>query len=146
LLSDHGIPLAEFSAETAAALKEIFPIGMHPTHPVDLWPAVELNGLETVYGRAVEALMRDPRVDSIIVETIAWQLATPDYLVKIAELKRLYNKPVALWMIGASEMQEEYRRIVEEAGLPVFTEIQRCVAFIAAVRKHFKKKRALGLI
>ncbi|MCU0843582.1 MAG: CoA-binding protein [Spirochaetes bacterium] len=143
LLADHGVRLAEFGPETIRALTEVFPPWMKPSHPVDVWPAVELNGLEFVYGKAVEALMQEPNVDSIIIESIAWHLSTPGNLVAAGEMQKRYRKPVVLWQIGHMEANEHYRAVAEEAGIPVFTEISRCAAFIAGVKAHSRKKAVI---
>ncbi len=143
LLSNCGVAPAELSPETMDALKKVFPPWMAPAHPVDLWPAVELNGMDVVYPASVEALMRDDGVDSIIVETVGWEASTPDYLAAIAALKKKYRKPVALWMVGNSNIHDVFRKTAEDGGIPVFTEIRRCVDFIAGVKRHFRKKRAL---
>lgn len=140
LLSDHGVPLAEPSEKTLAELKTYFPVWMQPAHPVDLWPAVEQKGLEKVYSGVARVLMEDPGVDCLLVETIAWSLASPEYLREIAALKRAYGKPVALWMVGGGEQHGQNCRLAEEEGIPVFTEISRCAAFLGGVRRHFLKK------
>jgi acetate---CoA ligase (ADP-forming) len=143
LLEDRGLPLAEFSRETIASLKELFPVWMEPSHPVDLWPAVELNGPEKVYIGAAEAILKDPAVDSMILETFAWEFGKTDFLARIGELKNQYGKPVAVWQVGRSPINEQYRTVAEEAGLPVFEEISRCVAFLDAVKRHYIKKKTL---
>lgn len=148
LLSGCNLNLAELSHKTLADIKTVFPEWMDPSHPVDLWPAAEKNGVAKVYTHCVEAVMKDPCVDSVIVETLASPRTGFDYLKTIAELKKKYGKPVALWMlsIGGKAVQDEARNIAEDNGLPEFTEISRCVSFIRGVREHFTKKRALGLI
>lgn len=143
LLADRGVKLADFEERTIAALEEVFPAWMKPSHPVDVWPSVELNGLEPVYAKAIEAVMEDPGVDSVIVETIAWDLASPGYLAAAGEMQRRHRKPVVLWQIGAMDISERYRAAAEDAGIPVFTEISRCVAFIAGVKAHSKKKETV---
>ncbi|MCX7677879.1 MAG: CoA-binding protein [Spirochaetes bacterium] len=148
LLSDYNLQLAELSSETLSRIKEVFPEWMEPSHPVDLWPAAEKNGIATVYTHCVEAVMKDRAVDSIIVETIASPRTGFEYLKTIAELKKKYGKPIALWMlsVGGKAFQEEARKIAEENGLPEFTEISRCVSFLRGIHEHFKKKKSLGLI
>lgn len=143
LLEDRGLALADLSGETMAELKTLFPPWMDPSHPVDLWPAVEQNGVTKVYVGAVEALLKDPAVDSLLVETFAWEFGKPDYLTSIGALKKKYGKPVAVWMIGRSPLNEQYREAAEAAGLPVFSEIERCAAFLHGVRYHYGKKEAL---
>ncbi|HPV40239.1 MAG TPA: CoA-binding protein, partial [Spirochaetota bacterium] len=143
LLEDRGIRLADLSPETMAALKELFPPWMDPSHPVDLWPAVEQNGAARVYVGAAEALMKDPAVDSLVLETFAWEFGKTDFLATIGELKKQYGKPVAVWQVGRSPLNEQFRNAWEDAGLPVFEEISRCAAFLDAVKRHFVKKEAL---
>ena len=143
LLEDRGLILADLSQETLAALKSLFPEWMEPGHPVDLWPAVEQNGATGVYIGAAEAILKDPGVDSLLLETFAWEFGKPDYLVKIGEMKKKYNKPIAMWQIGRSSLNEMYRTAAEDAGLPVFDEISRCAAFLEAVKLHFTKKELL---
>ncbi len=143
LLEDRGLQLADLSQETMTTLKGFFPEWMDPAHPVDLWPAVEQNGAARVYIGAAEAILKDPAVDSMILETFAWEFGKPDYLVRIGEIKKKYGKPVAVWQIGRSPLNEQYRAAAEDAGLPVFEEISRCVAFLDSVKRHFNKKKAL---
>jgi acetyltransferase len=147
LLHDRGLRLAQLSDATLADIKQVFPEWMDPSHPVDLWPAAEKNGIAKVYSHAVEAVMKDPAVDSLIVESLASSRTGEDYLRAIADLKKKYGKPVALWMlgIGGPEIQEHARAVAEDNGIPEFTELGRCVSFISGVRDHFRKKRALGL-
>lgn len=142
LFSDYNITMADFSAETKAALKQIFPEWMEPAHPVDLWPAVELNGLENVYIKAAEALMKDPSVDSILVEALVLARAKSDYVKAIGELKDKYKKPVVLWVVGVGEACEKLKASAAESGIPLFAEIGRCAAFIAGMKRHFRKKAA----
>ncbi len=144
LLTDHGLRMADFSPETWRVLKEVFPVWMKPAHPVDLWPAVEQSGIEPVYTKAIGAIMEDTNVDSVLVQTIAWAFVSTEYLKKISQLKERYGKPVVMWMIGMSEVVEQSRVIAEDFGIPVFTEIHRCVAFLAGLKKHSKKKAAMA--
>jgi len=147
LLHDYGVRLADLGDATIADVKQVFPEWMDPTHPLDLWPACEKNGVAKVYTHAVEAVMKDPAVDSVIVETLASPRTGTDYLLQIAELKKKYGKPVALWLmgIGPKEIQEQARAVAEDNGLPEFAELGRCVSFIRGVREHYTKKRSLGL-
>ncbi len=146
LLHDRDVKLAELADATLADIKAVFPEWMDPSHPVDLWPACEKNGVAKVYTHAVEAVMKDPAVDSVIVETLASPRTGTDYLKQIADLKKKYGKPVALWLmgIGPREVQEQARAVAEDNDLPEFAELGRCVSFINGVRGHYRKKRALG--
>ncbi|HOW81139.1 MAG TPA: CoA-binding protein [Spirochaetota bacterium] len=148
LLSDRGLQLADLAPETLREIKKVFPEWMEPAHPLDLWPAVEKNGLSTVYNHTVEAAMKDPAVDTIIVESIAAINRGPEFLAEIGRMKKRYGKPVLLWLIhnGQQDVFNHYRKIAEEAGVPEFTEISRIVAIIAGVKRHYRKKRSLGVL
>ena len=142
LIEDYGMDLATLSPGTLAALRPLFPEWMEPGNPVDLWPAIEQKGVAAIYEGAAEALLADPAVNSLIIETFAWDFGTPDYLKRIAALQAAYGKPIALWLIGRSSTGETYRNVAEEHGLPVFDEISRCVNFIRNATTFFKKKSA----
>jgi acetyltransferase len=148
LLADAGLALAELSPSTLADIREVYPPWMEPAHPLDLWPAVEKNGLARVYVCAVEAALKDPGVDSFIMESLAAAYREPDFLVTIGDLKKKYGKPIVLWMIssGRSDIFNKYRTVAEDAGIPEFTEISRMVGLIRGIKFHFRKKRQLGLI
>jgi acyl-CoA synthetase (NDP forming) len=144
LLSDYGISLAELSGTTIDAMKEFFPPWMQPAHPLDLWPAVELNGLAPVYLKAAEALMKDDGVGSLLIETFAWELTPPDFLTEIGAMKKKYGKPVVLWITGGSAAMAKFSAAAEKADMPVFAEIGRCAAFLAGVKRHFTARRKLA--
>ncbi|HOD15889.1 MAG: CoA-binding protein [Spirochaetes bacterium] len=143
LLEDRGLGLADLSADTMAAIKEVFPPWMEPSHPVDLWPAVEQNGASRVYNAAVEAVLKDPGVDSLIIETFAWSFGKSDFFGPLGALKKKYNKPVAVWQVGSNPQFDEFRIAAENAGLPVFEEIGRCAAFLDAVKQYYGRREKL---
>ncbi len=143
LLYDRKIAMADPGDGTMETIAAVFPPWMKPSHPVDLWPAVEAHGLETVYLAAMEALMKDPGVDSILMETVGWGESPAAYISKVGEMKKKYRKPVVLWMVGSGEVYEKIRVTAGESGIPSFTEISRCVAFIEGVKHHFGKKEKL---
>ncbi|MBN2283340.1 MAG: CoA-binding protein [Deltaproteobacteria bacterium] len=137
-LNDYGLPLAQLSDETLHAVKEVFPPWMEPSNPVDVWPAIEKNGVEKVYSHVIEAIMHDDGVDSLIIHVFSFMM-TPDVLKPLNELKDRLAKPVAVWGFGMRDSYEQFRKGVEETGIPVFDEIERGVRFIAAAKKHFHR-------
>ncbi|MBN1495623.1 MAG: CoA-binding protein [Spirochaetes bacterium] len=145
LLEDRGLDLAAVSPATMAEIKKVFPPWMEPAHPADLWPAVEQKGAARVYIPVAEAMLADPAVDSLIIETFAWAFGSTDYITEIGALKRKYRKPVAVWQVGSNPAYDQHRTAWEDAGLPVFEEISRCVAFLSEVKYHFGKKDALRI-
>lgn len=140
LMSDYNLPMASLSNVTLREVEKLYPAWMGASHPLDLWPAVEQNGLDAVYCATAEALMKDSTVDSIIVECFASRYFDPAFFKDIGRMVRQYNKPVVLWLVGEKEVVEYYKMNAEAAGIPVFGEIGRCIQIIHALRFHFSKR------
>lgn len=140
LMADWGIPSAHITQESLRKIKDVFPPWMEPSHPLDLWPAVEQNGLDTVYRSVAEVLMQDEGVDSVIIECFASRYFDPSFFSSIGDMMHQYGKPVILWLVGEQEVVERYKTYSEENGIPVFGEIGRCMQVIKALRFHFSKR------
>jgi len=138
-LHDADLPLAPLSAETLSAIKEVFPPWMEPANPVDVWPAVERNGIETVYNSVVDAIMNDDKVDSLIIHLFSGSMDT-GMLEPLAGMKDRLEKPVIAWLIGTGDNFRIARKEIEELGIPVFEEMGRGVSFLAAAKKHYLGK------
>ncbi|MEJ5362791.1 MAG: CoA-binding protein [Spirochaetota bacterium] len=140
LMADYNIPLANLSNDTLQAVQKLYPSWMGASHPLDLWPAVEQNGLDAVYTATVEALMNDSSVDSIIIECFASRYYDPAFFKDIGNMMHTHKKPVVLWLVGEKEVVENYKKHAEGSGIPVFGEIGRCIQIIQALRFHFSKR------
>lgn len=140
LMSDYNLPMASLSDVTLREVEKLYPAWMGASHPLDLWPAIEQNGLDAVYCATTEALMKDSTVDSIIVECFASRYYDPAFFNDIGKMVRQYNKPVVLWLVGEKEVVEYYKMNAEAAGIPVFGEIGRCIQIIQSLRFHFSKR------
>lgn len=138
LLHKHGLRTAELSPETLASIQEVFPQWMPPTHPVDIWPAIEKNGYERVYTHVIDALMHDDRVDSLIIHMLANRMSTA-YLKDLARLKDQLGKPVVVWLTGTGQGLVSFRKELEDMDIPVFDEMGRGVGFLQAARMHFRR-------
>ncbi len=140
LLHARGMPVAELTPQSLKDLEEIFPEWMAPSHPVDIWPAIERYGYEKVYGRGIEIIMNDPNVDSLIVHLFASRMEVA-HLSNLITMKDKLGKPVVAWCAGNGEKLKNFRIDLENAGIPVFDEIVRGVDFLAAFKKHAKKSK-----
>ena len=140
LMADYNIPLANLSHDTLQSVQKLYPAWMGASHPLDLWPAVEQNGLDAVYCATAEALMKDSAVDSIIIECFASRYYDPAFFKDIGAMMCEYKKPVVLWLVGEKDVVENYKMNAESAGVPVFGEIGRCIQVIHALRFHFSKR------
>ncbi len=132
-MEEHDLLVADLSAGTKEALKQIFPDWMPVSNPVDLWPAVELHGPKRAYIEAFEAVCNDPKVDAVLFHSFVGGDTYRPELSILAEMARRTGKPIFGWVMG--ERTEAHRSQVQakELGLPVFGELYRAVECMAAV-------------
>jgi len=138
-LQDYDLPLASLSEETLKSIKEVFPPWMDPSNPVDIWPAVEKNGIEAVYTKVAAAVMHDRGVDSLIIHPFSGRCDSSVFL-HLSRLKEELDKPVIAWLAGMGEPFHAFKKGLEDMGIPVFEEMGRGVRFLHAVKQHYSKK------
>ncbi|MDT8272430.1 MAG: CoA-binding protein [Desulfomonilia bacterium] len=138
-LHESNLRLARLSEQTLDAMKSVYPKWMAPSNPADVWPAIEANGINTVFHAVTEALMHDPDVDSLIFHILAnW--VDSSLFSSLNRLKNELGKPVVAWLTGNGERFHVIRRDLEEMGIPVFDEMTRGVHFLRGLRRHFSRK------
>ena len=142
LMDDCGLALAKLSDKTLASIAELFPSWNKPDHPLDLWIAIEQHGFEKVFRHSLTAVINDPAVDSIIFHAYATPLIKQEFFNELANLIRQHEKPVVLWIEGRKDFAEYLRGVAENAGLPAFGEMSRCVTVMKGIKYHFTKKPA----
>jgi Acyl-CoA synthetase (NDP forming) len=140
LFEDYAISLAKLSEQTLSEVGALFPSWIKPTHPLDLWVAIEQRGYKEVYLKTIKALMTDPAVDSIILQTYATPEIGDEFFVEVAGLMRKYEKTVILWVEGRKQLVEHMRNIAEQAGIPAYRDLARTVSVLAGLKRHFHKK------
>lgn len=140
LMDDCGLELAKLSNKTLDSIAELFPVWNRPDHPLDLWIAIEQHGFEKVFRRSLEAVFNDPAVDSIIFHTYATPLIKQEFFDELGGLIRQHEKPVVLWIEGRKDFAEHLRGQAENAGLPAFRDMSRCVTVMKGIKQHVTKK------
>jgi len=138
-----GLELAEFSPATLEALREITPAWHRVRNPIDLWPAIERNWVDTAYGVAIETLLDDEGVDSLIVNLFAiphWETYIPDF-----DLLRASGRPVLFCVEGnEARVREAVARIEGQGtcpgrqvqGFPVYSQVNRAIFALSHLSKH----------
>ena len=126
-LERHGLKLASLSPETIESVAQLSPDWMPLGNPLDIWPAVMLNGTEKVYSMALEAVLRDDNVDGVVCVAIGPEgdfsfLDVSEALKEVTE--KLPDKPVAAWLygpntVGIGEKFESTKRIMVYPTLDV---------------------------
>ena len=128
-----GVPLARLADDTLAEIKKVFPDWMPVSNPVDLWPAVEQNGAQKVFGAAAHAALADPGVDALFIHAFAGGFALEVDLSEIAADAHRRGKPVICWLLGAREPSRRFQTAAQALGIPVLREIPRAVECLKTI-------------
>lgn len=117
LLADHsselGVPMAQFSADTAQQLEKILPEFARKANPVDL--TGQINSVPGLFGDTCAAIGADPRTEAVVVQSAS---SGRRQLMENADaLKALAQQvPVVVSFIG-EVMEPQLRRDFGEAGI-----------------------------
>ena len=136
----EGLELAEFSPATVEALRGITPAWHRVRNPIDLWPAIERHWLETAYGVAIQAAMRDEGVDALVLSLFAmpgWETYIPDF-----DLLRASGKPVIFCVEGNEEIVRKATAAIEGQGFPVYPQVNRAVLALSHLSKYARLARS----
>ncbi|MBW2610590.1 MAG: CoA-binding protein [Deltaproteobacteria bacterium] len=129
----HGMKLATLSRKTLETLKTIFPAWMKPRNPVDIWPAIELNG-EDAYRVTLETLLQDPNVDGIYLHLYVHAQIFDNDLDFLRPLEGS-EKPAAIWPIGDMRFYRTLHDHAGSMGIPVYKEIKRGVQALGIMKR-----------
>jgi acyl-CoA synthetase (NDP forming) len=133
-LADSGIELASLEDSSIERLRAVFPEWMEPANPLDLYPAIEKNGVQKVFTRCLETLLTDPGVDAVYLHIFAWyDLDLLVGLEEIAELARKQKKPIVAWAMGDHEACSRLTDYLEGLGIPAVDEISKGVRVLSAM-------------
>lgn len=128
----HGLSVAELTRATVEKLQEIYPEWMPVSNPVDLWPAVELNGRKKAYRHSFQALCDDPAVDAILFHIFVGGHAAAN-VSSLVKMARQAGKPLFGWVMGKRDEAHKFQLHAREQEIPVFGELRRAVECMAAV-------------
>ena len=137
-IAEHDLTVADLSATTVAALKEIYPGWMPVSNPVDLWPAIELHGRKKAYTKAFQAVCADPGVDAVLFHGFVGGDAFRPDISNLVEMAGRADKPLFGWVMGKRSEAHKLQVQAKKLGLPVFGELYRAVECMAAVLSRSK--------
>jgi acetyltransferase len=137
-IEEHDLTVADLSAGTVEALKEIYPDWMPVSNPVDLWPAVELHGRKQAYTKAFQAVCTDPKVDAVLFHGFVGGDAFRPDISNLVEMAGQAGKPIFGWVMGNRTEAHKLQLQAKNLGLPVFGELYRAVECMAAVLSRNK--------
>jgi acetyltransferase len=137
-MEEHSLTVADLSAGTVEALKEIYPGWMPVSNPIDLWPAIELHGRKKAYTKAFEADCADPGVDAVLFHGFVGGDAFRPDISNLVEMAERAGKPIFGWVMGNRTEAHKLQLQAKKLGLPVFGELYRSVECMSAVLSRSK--------
>jgi len=120
-----GLKVAELSEDTLLRIREISASWMTIRNPVDIWAAVQTQGVETAYRVGMEAVLDDENVDVVVVILLMTRETGPKSLDFIPEVSQRYRaKPVLATITGDKELYEKAKAFLESRSVPVFPPLE----------------------
>ncbi len=133
---EYGLVLAHLGRPTLARLIEKMPSWASPANPLDVEPLSEILKQEGAYRLGLDAVLSDPGVDLalLVMTTFRMSRVHADYVIDAARANP--EKPVAVCIIGEAAIYSQLFKVMEEANIPVFVEVRRGVASLAALYQY----------
>jgi acetyltransferase len=140
LLVSRGLKLAEPSRYTVDYLRSVLPPVASVYNPVDVIGDAKADR----YGVAIEALLRDPNIDSLLVILTPQVVTEPEETAKvIVELSRRYpSKPILAIFMGGGKV-EKATRILIENNIPVYDMPERAVTAVLGLSNYRELRELL---
>jgi acyl-CoA synthetase (NDP forming) len=134
-----GLKLAEFSDETVERILEVTPEWHNVNNPVDIWPMVEYFGPFKAYETAIEAILEDDGVDSLVVCVWASRLINANFQPDYKSLMK-YGKPVYFCAEGPRDVVFDLKNAFELNGLPVYSNVINAINVLGKVTEYSRKR------
>ena len=128
-----SLELAEFSRQTAGALREALPSFVSVNPFLDLTPMAD----DATFERCIELVLADPRVDSLFISVVPHTVALhtkqeemaldrENLAHRIIRQGQKTDKPVVV-SVNAGAMYNAFVEALEEGGIPTFTTAERAM-------------------
>ncbi|WP_260854416.1 acetate--CoA ligase family protein [Paraburkholderia sp. BCC1884] len=139
--SERGMTVPPLSPATLDALRPIVPAFASLANPVDLTAGILAE--PQIFTDALQIIADDPGIDSIAIMAAA---ASGDVALAMAEaIVRVYratDKPLMLAWNARRDMAPEAYRVIEMAGVPLYTTPVRCGRAFAMLSDYAQARRA----
>jgi len=120
-----GLEVVNLSERTLQRISSISPAWIKVGNPIDIWAAVQVQGLEQAYQLGMEAALDDEKVDavvSILLLTVESAPASLEFIPKICE--RHPNKPVLISITGDKDLFDRAKIFLENRSVPVYLPVE----------------------
>ena len=134
-----GVELATLSAATQAALAEILPAHWQRTNPVDILGDADPDR----YRAAVEACLRDPEIDGVLVILAPLRMTRPLEVARmVIDLANDYKKPLLACWMGDVHV-EAARRAFVKAKVPSMRTPEAAVDAFSFIADYHRNQQLL---
>jgi acyl-CoA synthetase (NDP forming) len=142
----RGINVRRFSDETIRQFEQLKKTGKLPSFAADLNP-LDLTGSATseMFELGTKILLEDPEICGIIVLGLHHMPALQeDYVDRIANLSRSYDKPIVACDIGETEMAIYIRDRFDKLGIPAYSSPEDTARAMAALVNYGLYLKKIG--
>ncbi len=134
-----GVPLAQLSAATVEAMKPGLPRDWKGGNPVDLGG----DATPERYLQAIEALRHDEGIGAILVILSPLAMVQPALVAEgIARLAAESRVPLCCCFMGGEQVAPA-RRLLEEAGVPVFRSPEAMVELFHDIASYYDNQKLM---
>lgn len=134
-----GVPLAQLSATTVEAVKPLLPRDWKGGNPVDLGG----DATPERYLQAIEALRHDEQIGAILVILSPLAMVQPLRVAEgIARLAAESRVPLCCCFMGGEQIAPA-RRLLEEAGVPVFRSPETMVELLHDIASYHENQKLM---
>jgi acetyltransferase len=131
---NSGLELARLSTRTKNTLKKLVFKEAIVSNPVDV---VATAGPEQ-YGGTVEALLKDPRIDSLLLVFVTAPFVDCEGIArKLGAIGKSSKKPIVCQVITIEKWQEVIR-LVRESGIPVYDYAETAARVLSSMTDYGK--------
>jgi acyl-CoA synthetase (NDP forming) len=131
-----GLKVANLSEQTLRNLQSISPSWIKVSNPIDIWAAVQTQGLEKGYRLGMKMVLNDENVDAVISILMLTSEHASVNLQFIPELcKQHPNKPVLLSITGDRELFDKAKFFLESRSIPVYLPVEDACRTLAIMYK-----------
>ncbi len=132
-----GLKLAKLSAKTKSTLKKLVFQEAIVSNPVDV---VATAGTEQ-YGGTVEALLKDPNIDSILLVFVTAPFVDCEGIArKLGELGKTSKKPI-MCQVMTIEKWQEVIRLIRASDIPVYDFAETAARALASMTRYGQIQR-----
>jgi len=138
-----GLTLAELSQSTLKKLQDVSQPWIRIGNPVDIWSAIQNHSLEEGYRVAMEALLGDPGIDSLVAILVLTTDNPPPNLDFIPRFREKYpGKPVLIGVSGDKASFDLAKKTLESQSVPVYLPVEgACEALATMYRCSLSMQR-----